>query len=446
MEFVCFLFFDIWCFIFKNCITNNSFNLYHLKKTTLTYLFLFTLFFCRAQQNDVFINDFDKFSFEVSANLNLNSNSVTNEFVSAYLNGDYISDELKNRTIERLENENRIGYINNYKAYYFQKTKNLFGSSDCGFFVGIEYHNLLEVKFRKELFEIYFNGNSQFEGQRINLDDMKFNSLSFQQLKLGLFRNINVMSGKSTVGLSLAFNKGQNNFFADIENASFYTHTNGEQLELEIKTDVQHSDTLKSDLWAFNGVGTSLDFFYVYVNPNGNNLIFEINNFGFISWNNNSFSFSKDTLYNYSGYNIENIFNVEGEIFQQTSTDTLVDEFAYNSENNNYFSFLPMLMQLSYSQNLIKDKLTITGLFNHYFFTEYKPFILLKPNYYFNKNIRVSPLLSYGGYGKFNAGLEVSFNIAKSFLLVAGTNFLNSYIYPENLSGQGAYFSLSKKF
>ncbi|MBC8146457.1 MAG: hypothetical protein H8E98_00555, partial [Bacteroidetes bacterium] len=192
--------------------------------------------------------------------------------------------------------------------------------------------------------------------------------------------------------------------------------------------------------------GTSLDFFYLYDNLNGDKLLFEVENFGFIRWNKSSNSFSKDSTYQFEGWPIDNILNVRDDEFENLKSDTLVSEFAFDKVSKPYSSFIPLKIQFSYTRKIIGDKLSLTASVKEIFFSAFKPYFILKPNYYFHPKIGISALVTYGGYGGFNSGIEINIQNIKGFTLSVGSNFINSYIYPENSAGQGGYITLYKTF
>ena len=105
-----------------------------------------------------------------------------------------------------------------------------------------------------------------------------------------------------------------------------------------------------------------------------------------------------------------------------------------------------MKIQLTFTRKIIKDKLTITASAKEIFFSAFKPWFMLKPNYYFHPKIGISPIVTYGGYGGFNSGIEINIRNIEGFSLTVGSNFINSYLYPENSAGQGGYVTLYKTF
>ncbi|MFC2111297.1 hypothetical protein ACFLQ5_02475 [Bacteroidota bacterium] len=418
-----------------------------MKRTLLTYCFFIFTFYANSQHCDVFHENMKSQTIFSSIDLSLNSSAITNQFIDSYINGKFITQKLKNRNYDRMSKNNVFGFNNDFKAaYFFKPVNSLFSISNLGLFFTIENHDLIEIKFRKELFNLMFNGNSQFAGKSVDLNDMLYRQLNYQQFKFGLFKSVNWFPGESIIGASIAINKGQKELTARIDEASLYTHQYGESLNLNLKMDVNRTDTNHTKLLAFNGIGTSIDFFYLYDNLNGDKLLFEMENFGFIRWNKNSNSFAKDSAYSFEGWPIDNILNVRDDEFDNFKSDTLVSEFAFDKVSKPYSSFLPMQIKFSYTKKIITEKLSITASVKEIFFSAFKPYYTLKPNYNFHPKLGISALVTYGGYGGFNSGIEVNIQDIKGFTLCVGSNFINSYLYPENYSGQGGYLRLYKTF
>ena len=418
-----------------------------LKKVFLTYCLLFLAFAAKAQQYEVFNKNMKTYSIFSSLDFSLNSSALTNQFIDSYINGEFINQELKNRNYNRMRANNTIAYNLDFKmAYFFKPVHSLFTISDLGLFFSIENHNLMELRFNKELFNLMFNGNSRFAGKTVEMNNMLFRQINFQQFKFGLFKEVNWMSGRNIIGASVAINKGQKEVTAKIHQASLFTHPLGENLDLDLKMDINRTDTNRTNFLAFNGIGSSLDIFYFFDNLKGDKLLFELENFGFIRWNKKSNSFRKDTTYRFDGWPIDNILNVRDDEFDNLKSDTLVNEFAFNKNSEPYSSFLPLKIQLSYTKKIIQDKLTITANAKEILFSGFNPWFMLKPNYYLHPKIGVSAIVTYGGYGGFNSGIEINIIDIKGFSLTFGSRFINSYLYPENNAGQGGYVTLYKTF
>jgi len=58
----------------------------------------------------------------------------------------------------------------------------------------------------------------------------------------------------------------------------------------------------------------------------------------------------------------------------------------------------------------------------------------------------VSGTVAYGGYGNFNAGMELEYYFPKQFRVHLDSYYLTGYLIPKNCSAQGITLSISKRF
>jgi hypothetical protein len=66
--------------------------------------------------------------------------------------------------------------------------------------------------------------------------------------------------------------------------------------------------------------------------------------------------------------------------------------------------------------------------------------------YHFNENIFAGINAGYGGFASVHFGIDVQARFAKSWLIRAGTNYLNGLISPKKQTAQDAAVSIVKSF
>jgi len=387
-----------------------------------------------------------KASLSFQTNFMVTSSSITNNFFNAYNNGDFITNELKNDVIESLDDKNLLGTMNNQKLSYFFTLDSTYLGKRNGMFVSVENHNLTEIRFTDTFFKLFFNGNKEYEGKSANLDKMRFNSLSYQQLKIGFFTTKKNTSGNSIIGGAFAFNKGQNHLFVDFNNASFYTAQYGEYIDLEVDSKISMSDTSANDLLAFNGYGASFDLFYKYKSANNHSFSVEVSNIGFIRWKNESFISTLDTTFHHKGWYVEDLFDFNSLIFQERLNDSLIDNFIYKRDEKGYISMIPLSIKLTYIRNIIPEKFDIEFTLHHLFFTAYKPYFLVQPKLHVTRTLKLGASVSYGGYGNMNAGLEMVLSFQNKFYLKTGSRIINGLAFPALSSGLNYFIQFDKFF
>lgn len=380
----------------------------------------------------------------LKADFQANSNTVPSEFIRDYYNSKYLTQELRTSTSDRLSENNIFGFSFNSNLYYTIQDTIIKGIK---FYVGLEFNNIFETKFRKEAFDLYFFGNSMYNDQNVIFDGLKLDMLNYQQLKVGLYKSIVKNNKSHTFGGAIAFNKGQSNLGIFASNASIFTQQNDEYLDLSLKMNFRTSSSRSTGLMAINGTGAALDLFYNYNDNKRNQFEVYIKNAGFIKWKNDSRINSVDSSYRFEGFYISDIINFNSDQISKRVKDSLIRTLGYHQDSGSYFTMIPMSFIMSYKHKFIDKRLFLTATVTHMFFTVYKPEIILKPTVQFNYKktaFELSPLITYGGYGGLNGGLEFNINVNNSFVFNIGTKYINSMAFQKKSCGFGGFFGIYK--
>lgn len=408
-------------------------------------LFVF-LFVTGSNLFSQFNNDFlfySKYKRNVTANAEyeVNSNSINNAFINAVYFGGYIDSSLKNSVTDRLSGYNRIGgHASANVVSFFGKD-----SSNLSFLVGLKQQELFNANFSSDLFKLGFYGNKIYQGETANLSNTNVNYYSFQELKFGMVWD-NVDTTGACMGIALSYLRGQNVFQLRTNNTSLYTAPDASLVSLTTNANMDFSDTTHTRLDAVNGNGLSAEFFAEtpYVSKLGKSKFFvSVTNLGFIRWNKNTNNYSVDSTFTWSGLKVDNIFTLKDSTIKAISADSILGNSTEHSKHHvpsNLPTSLLILHKIQFNKYF-----TLTNGFRHMFNGNYKPYIFVETEFTFNKAFSASLHVGYGGYGRFNSGLSVSYAIADKFILRAGSNSIQGYIAPKSTLGQGAYFSLIYK-
>lgn len=387
------------------------------------------------------IIELDSAKFSVSGNIGITGTGLSNAFINAYRNGEFLSKDLIRKNLKDLKTNNLLGAQQNYSAFYSSTIDTFNGKTGYFYYVGYEYNSLSEIKFKKDLFDIFFQGNEHIAGQHINLGDMKLNLISFHQIKFGLGRKLERENFKRAIFAGISINSGIKNLRTEILKGDFYTSPIGENIDFNVDMKFSRTDTSKTSNFAFNGIGTSFDFGW-FIQKNKTKYLFTVNNLGFIRWNKHSHKYSKDTLYTFTGWRIDNIFNMSGEVLHGAETDTLVNEFGYAKTQESYYSLIPATVQFNIIHTIRPNFLDISATLSYKFFTVSRPYAEIKPQFYINQKLKLSPVFSWGGYGGFHFGGEMNVNFGKKYNLSVGTQIIDSWIFQEKLNGMGGFATL----
>lgn len=381
----------------------------------------------------------------LKADLQVNSTAITNQFLYDFYNGRYLTDDLKKKNSARMKDVNLLGYrFDAALAFTVADT----GNRNNGFFGILEHHDRMELSFDKEFFDLYFFGNAQYTGKLAELDDLSLDILTFQQLKAGIYRSFG-KSNKHQAGFALGFCKGQKNLSVDVNEAALFTEQDAMYVSLDADMSLHRSDSSSSDLKAVNGVGASADLFWKFTDKHNNHFSLALSDIGCIKWSSRSQQYSRDTAYRFEGFEVKDMLDLSSTTFSGKTKDSILNEFSFADKRGSYTTWLPLQFNVTYDRLFCKEKLLLSAQVKHEFFSKFAPQTVIKPAYCYrwkNSELRLAAILMMRGYGRFNAGAEITANIAGTFFMQLGTGFLNSYISPANSAGAGGYFSISKAF
>ncbi|HOV11226.1 MAG TPA: DUF5723 family protein [Bacteroidales bacterium] len=387
--------------------------------------------------------DTGKYYLSLNSTMEFNSDGLTNNFAASFYNGSFLDNSMKTNALNRLNtNNNILAYLFNTDIYLNIPGK----KNNINYYAGFENHNLMEIGFNKNFFQLFFWGNKTFTGQQLSLDDLSYTTLNFQQLKAGISKTWQKNNATYVLTAGVGFNNGQNLMKYEIPYGSLFTQHNAEYLDLNMTIGMKRSDTLHSGFGAENGWGFSADVAYVFRDEN-NIITCQLEDLGFIRWKKNSQSYSKDTLVHFEGFEISNLFDINGETISGISADSLVNEFAFAKTQDAFSEMIPMRIFISYKRYLFKRWLSLTGSLNSYAFSVYRPQLRLTGSLNIpvkNSVISICPSIEAGGYGRFNCGLGVSAAINKKFYVELQTAYINSYLFPKKSAGLGGFISIIK--
>lgn len=386
----------------------------------------------------VIAGDSVKFSTGLSADVCLNSNSLNNNFFHRFNKNGFISDDIKDEISQKLTARNRIGADLNYGIFFSQRI-----NPTWNFLVHISDRAHLDARFPKDLFDLAFYGNRRFAGDTAFLDNTSFEFLRYQQIQAGL---VNATEKGNRFGFALSYLKGEENLSLSVNRARLVTDERGESLDADLSFEFLKSDTSDKGMDAFNGWGVSSDLFSEFkLTVAGKNALFraEINDIGFIRWNENAMVYKADTSLHFEGVFIRDIFQVNDSVLKTLSPDTISDGFQSALTRKTYTTFLPSVMRLSWMME--SGKVICHVGISHRLLANYALLATMKGGYKISPFITASGKVSYGGYGKFSFGMEMNCSF-RNYSLVLGTGNLDGFMLKKYSGGNSGYLSFRKEF
>jgi len=417
-----------------------------LKKIIIIFCFFFiTVLWAKTQNLYEFIPDSSYFNESVmfSGYGLANSNALTEEFINTWINSGFISDEIKNSVLNRMQNSNLAGTNISGKVYYIRDHYNTLSESGyIGYFAGFESNYLLSIRFNNDLFRLAFIGNESYENKTISIDNNKFVSLAWDKAGGGLYKRVSNENGIALGGISLNILRARQYNKIDVNKANLFTASNGEFIDVDAKFKGYQSDNnASSGILAFNGYGISTDLFYRFTYKNKLNYYFAVSNFGIIKMNKKSLSINHDTSFRFSGIQLNEIIQNNSISWNTGSPDSIIDSYIPEYESGIYYINTPCTLSAGFSWIAVKNRLNLNMNIDYMLFIPYLPKVQIQSDIHLNKNFSISPSFIYGGFNKGNAGIEINYK-NKYFQFYCGSNDINGLLYPHKSSGMSAYLSL----
>ena len=377
------------------------------------------------------------FFIEHETGYDFQSENLNNLFLKKFIKGGHINTDLITNASNNLKTLNHIGLNFHSEINVYIKIDSIFKTDKYGIYTGFEHDFISSFRYNKSLFDLTFFGNQPFIDDTLQLEDTRIDQITYQKLKLGLYRKSDMSY------LSLNIYRGVNYNQASIYNGDFNTAINGSDLYLDLTGEFTSSNN-QNNLAFMRGIGVGLDFrtYLQFQSPKSKSVSFvelKIEDIGFISWLNRGYSIKKDTVYNFQGFEINNLdFNNNGSfIGEQSISDSLNIEKVKTGFTRTLTPTFSVTKILHPERSKKLDY--IIGL-KMRMISYYKPMILAGISYNPNRHLGITPYANYGGFGGLSAGIRIDGNIKNNFYYAISSNNING-LFTE--SGYGSSLGLS---
>jgi len=300
---------------------------------------------------------------------------------------------------------------------------------------------MLSVKFQNDLFRLAFIGNKSFENDTIILNDNKFISLAYDKIGGGIYKRISNENGIALGSVTLNFLITTKYKNIHLKNAELYTAPYAEFINVKANFTSNISDTNAKSFISFNGYGVSTDLFYKFLSYKKLKYYFLIHNLGFIKMNKNSLNLTHDTAFRFDGIELNKVIQNGNMTWNIGNSDSIINSYIPSYKKETFFIPVPCNLSAGLSYPVIKDFFYVYFDLNYILFIPYRPKYKLTAEYKLNKFLKISPAVSYGGFNKINAGIQLSFK-NKYLEINTGSDDINGLLLPYKSSGLSAYFSV----
>jgi hypothetical protein len=335
--------------------------------------------------------------------------TVYNELVRGLLRTGTIARDLRKRSQDALNGDNRAGYaIEGGITYAWGDS--LFGHGGWRPRFALMHHDVMGLRFTDDTYALTFFGNAAYEDRTAHVGPSAFNLTRYQTLGFGVedirsgsFLQLSVVNGS-------LLNEG------DIDRADLYTATDGRFLDLDIQGEYWRSDSANSNYFRTNGIGAAVsgqwNFFPALF---GHRAVvgIRLDDAGFVAWNDRSLRVKKDSVVHYEGIRVENIIDLDGALI---GGDELQDSLGFGYTRGGYLRPLPARLgarlrlfsnDLKWSYDVALDQRYLPGYTPHATVGAMRRFACFA----------LSVEGGYGGFGGLRGGLGVDVVIARRWLL-----------------------------
>lgn len=365
------------------------------------------------------------------------SNTFNNAFLDKFLFGGTITPAIKDRALDKTNKLNSLGGQFEQELVFYTPDFNPIGDDRFGFVVGISDNHLLSTHTASDLYETALYGNAHTLGDTMDFGFTHVQYLHYQKVGIGLYE-------KSTLSsIRLNYVVGSRALEGRLSNT--WMHSQEDTITLNMQGSGYQTDRFYPYV-GLQGSGVSLDLNYnfEFETKSGREQVLnlQINNLGFIYWNQSTIEHSVDSTVRYSGFNVQDFLNnEEGE----SPTYNFQDTLGIESERRNMFKALPIEFSIQKLPMRNSDKkLQFIGGFKTILTSDYFPYIYGGAYYAPVTSFSGSTRLSYGGFGQLQWGINLNYWAGDKAWVSLGTFDMIGFI--SKTYGFGRSLHLSANF
>lgn len=361
------------------------------------------------------------------------SSSIEKDITSKFIRGGVITSDIKDNSLAKHSAINRFGVIGIGNIEYRNFNKKLFKKKNWGYVVKGGYNVFMGAVYSKDLFGLAMYGNEKYRGELMDMSGTNMSFMEYQKVGFGL------IDAKSKSNITFNVYNISKRMSAKFRTLEISQDLLGDNLEFAMDGEVELSEGKK-----FNqgiGFGVDLDF-KIPINWGKNNntayIQFQAQNVGF------AYMYEKQRV-----YNVDTSFVFSGLEFSQLVGDnsffsdslSLLDSLGINSREKNSFSMLPGFIQVGkiVDEHSARKVQSFFGL-RIYPTLIYSPFIYAGIDYQPIDWLNIGANASFGGFGKFKAGLYSSLKFKDYSIGLATENVVG--FFSKKASGESLFIKL----
>jgi len=355
--------------------------------------------------------------FTLTSNGDYASNAIGKNIVQSFFYGGFIDQDMKNASIERLQNINQFGLDMNAELSFRSKgdltKKESSPFYNHGYSIQAGYHQFSSIIFSRDAFRYAFEGNSLFLGDTADFSGTRFQSMGYSKIGFGIFNR--------STNNSLTLNVLNLNQFATgaMSTATIYQDSQNDTINLDYTGEFSFAKGAGFS----KGFGLSFDIDYrIQTNENDHEMTFQLlaKNIGFILPTNVT-RYSADSSFQYTGFNLN-------QLVQQNILNTiqLADTLGLEKGTEKKAVLLPGFIQFSklVDMQAVQRVQSFYGA-RMFLSTNYIPYFFAGVHGRVTKHWSTGVSISYGGFSRLKWGMYSSFQFSNWNIGVASENLLS---------------------
>lgn len=356
------------------------------------------------------------------------SNIMDIETMNLFYKGGYFNSDLKAESLKRLGANNllgaeygaRITYLNPYVKWL----------DSAGIFVTYEISGGGGVSFSEDLFRLVFQGNQGYLGDSAFFSGTEFANYAFKKTGIGYNKG-----NKLKVGLSLL--EFDNYSYGMVDRGIYYSDANSDSLTMRLAGNWMTDKREKYTSPVGFGMGMDFEVNLPYKEVDTMNLprlVFGVKNLGLFVSSREMNVIQVDTLYQYTGTEVNNISDFQNGLYSQTNVQ---DSLLPQMQQGRKVKLLPFEMYFYSTSNPMGKKMQLIYGMRYKFRVGMTPQLYIGGDWRPSETTIITPFLSFGGYSYFKTGVSIrkqfeKLNVGLSFNNIPG--FLTKEAYQRSMS------------
>jgi hypothetical protein len=402
--------------------------------------------FSAQQMTDYSPQDRRDYSMQVHVNgsFEANSNSLNTEMIRFFLAGRYIDENMKDRSLKRMKNQNRLGMEMGTEIGFLHKPDSGFGKN-WSYSVNLGYRFLFGGTFSRDAYRLGLYGNAPFVDERLDLSGLNARFLGYQYLQMGFVKEFSGKTWHKGLGFGIGVANANQFFSLSLPRGSIFTREDGQYLDVDADFSFAQNDASKNRFFYPNGFGLFGNLNFVMTDRKRHLIYVKADQFGMMRFNRFSSTRSLDTAFTFSGVNVDNLLNVNGDLINET-VDSLTEGLSGRTAGGAVWLPMPGRVEIGYSYTVLPRRLFMNVSGDFLLFPGYLPRGTLRITGIPDPFVSVSGTLAYGGWGGLNVGLDLGFHFGQGWHFTLGTQTLQSIAAERISSGLSLRAGLVKRF